>query len=116
MTNRSALEQTMESLRRLPDDANFDDVLYRVYVLHALDAGLCDVEEGRTISHEEVKRTVRQWMLERNIFAKPEIPQPIILDEKVEHYFANKAKTKDVELSSLVNDVLRCSIDIIELV
>jgi len=41
---------------------------------------------------------------------------PIYLDEKVEKYLAAKAEAKDVELSDLVNDLLRREIDMIEAV
>ncbi len=41
---------------------------------------------------------------------------PIYLDEKVEKYLAAKADAKGVELSDLVNDLLRREIDIIEAV
>ena len=39
---------------------------------------------------------------------------PVYLDEKVESYLAAKADAKGVELSELVNDLLRREIEIIE--
>jgi len=39
---------------------------------------------------------------------------PVYLDEKVEIYLAAKADAKGVELSDLVNDLLKREIDIIE--
>ena len=41
---------------------------------------------------------------------------PVYLDEKVERYLAAKAKAKGVDLSDLVNDLLKREIDIIEAV
>lgn len=39
---------------------------------------------------------------------------PVYLDEKVESYLAAKADAKGIELSELVNDLLRREIEIIE--
>ncbi len=41
---------------------------------------------------------------------------PVYLDEKVEKYLAAKADAKGVELSDLVNDLLKREIEIIEAV
>ena len=40
----------------LPDDATWDDVMYRVYVRQCIDAGLDDADAGRVIDVEEVRR------------------------------------------------------------
>jgi predicted transcriptional regulator len=53
-----------ELLERLPDDCTIEDVQYHLYVLDKIDRGLADVEAGRTISHEEVARRLRdKWLL-----------------------------------------------------
>ena len=53
-----------ELLERLPDDCTLEDILYHLYVLQAVEAGLADAEAGRTVSHEEVKeRLRRRWLL-----------------------------------------------------
>ena len=40
----------------LPDGATWDDVMYRVYVRQAVDAGLQDAKEGRLVDVSEVRR------------------------------------------------------------
>lgn len=40
----------------LPDDATWDDVMYRVYVRQTVDAGLRDADEGRVVDVSEVRR------------------------------------------------------------
>jgi predicted transcriptional regulator len=37
----------------LPEQATWDDVMYTVYVRQKIEEGLKDIEEGRTISHED---------------------------------------------------------------
>ncbi len=40
----------------LPDDATWDDVMHRVYVRQAIEAGLNDAAEGRLVDVAEVRR------------------------------------------------------------
>ncbi len=40
----------------LPDQATFDDAMYALYVRQKLEEGLCDLEEGRVFSQEEVEQ------------------------------------------------------------
>jgi len=40
----------------MPEDVTFEDVLYELYVMSNLKAGLDDLKEGRVRSHEEVRR------------------------------------------------------------
>jgi len=40
----------------LPDDATWDDIMYRVYVRQCIDAGVQDADAGRTVDVDEVRR------------------------------------------------------------
>lgn len=53
---------------------------------------------------------------ERGKFYKPNavFRLPVYLDEKVERYLAAKAEAKGVELSELVNELLKKDIELIE--
>lgn len=50
---KSAVRQLADSL---PDDATWDDVMYRVYVRQTIDAGLRDAADGRLVDVAEVRR------------------------------------------------------------
>jgi predicted transcriptional regulator len=51
-------------LDRLPDDCTLEDVLYHLYVLQRVSAGVADAEAGRTLSHEQVAEDLqRRWIL-----------------------------------------------------
>lgn len=50
---RSAARQLVDSL---PDDATWDDVMYRIYVRQAIEAGRRDAAEGRLVDVAEVRR------------------------------------------------------------
>jgi predicted transcriptional regulator len=49
-------EEARRLLDRLPDEASWDDLMYEIYVRKKIAAGLKAAEEGKLISHEEVKR------------------------------------------------------------
>jgi predicted transcriptional regulator len=44
---------------RLPESATWDDLAYEVYVRQAIDAGLADVDAGRTLGHDEALARIR---------------------------------------------------------
>lgn len=48
--------RVLETIESLPDDATWDDVMYRLYVRQKIEAGLKDVEEGNTLSNDEVRK------------------------------------------------------------
>jgi predicted transcriptional regulator len=50
---KSAVRQLAETF---PNDATWDDVMYRVCVRQAVDAGLRDAAEGRLVDIAEVRR------------------------------------------------------------
>lgn len=49
------------SLQQLPDTVDFEEIVYRLYVLSKINQGMKDVEEGRGISQEELAREIEQW-------------------------------------------------------
>lgn len=49
---RSEAHRLIESL---PDDATWDDVMYRIYVRQCVDAGIDDADAGRVVDVEEVR-------------------------------------------------------------
>ncbi len=50
---RESAKQVLESLS---DQCTWDDLLYELYVRQKIDQGLNDLENGRVIPHEEVRR------------------------------------------------------------
>ena len=57
-------QQVRAVLDQLPEDCSLDDVLYHLYVLQAIGRGRADVAAGRTMTHEQVERELREkWVL-----------------------------------------------------
>ena len=56
MPTPTARERILEALQDLPDDATLDDAIERLVFLAKIDAGLAELDAGKGIPHEEVKR------------------------------------------------------------
>jgi len=55
-------ERVRRLLDRLPDDVSLEDIQYHLYVLQKIERGLKAVEEGRTLTQEEVERRIEKWL------------------------------------------------------
>jgi predicted transcriptional regulator len=44
----------LELARQLPEECTWDEVMYKIFVLQKIDAGLKDADEGRMTPHEDV--------------------------------------------------------------
>ena len=49
-------EEALKLIDKLPVEASWDDLMYEIYVRKKIDQGVKAVEEGRVLSHEEVKQ------------------------------------------------------------
>lgn len=52
-------EEVHKLAEKLPPDADWDDVMYEVYVRQKIAQGLRDADQGRVVPHEEVKKRFR---------------------------------------------------------
>ena len=52
----SAKKQALEMIRNLPDRVTWDDIMYEIYVRKKIDRGIKAADEGKVVSHEEVKK------------------------------------------------------------
>ena len=48
-------EDAMELISRLPEEVTWEDIMYRLYVKRKIGEGIKAAEEGRVVSHDEVK-------------------------------------------------------------
>jgi hypothetical protein len=61
MHAHTAKRDAIEAIEQLPDNVPFDEILYRLYVLHKIRQGMQDVEAGHGISSDELAREIEQW-------------------------------------------------------
>jgi predicted transcriptional regulator len=55
MQNAKIKNDAKRLVEELPEDATWDDLMYRIYVRQAIEAGLRDSDAGRTVSVDEVR-------------------------------------------------------------
>jgi len=53
-------EEAKKLLDKLPDEISWDDIMYEMYVRNKIDKGIKAAEEGKLISHDEVKKRFSQ--------------------------------------------------------
>ena len=49
-------QEVLSVINALPEDVSFEDVLYELYVMSNINAGVDDLKASRVRSHEEVRR------------------------------------------------------------
>ena len=54
-------QNALEAIQQLPDTVDFDEIVYRLYVLNKINQGMKNVDEGKGISQEELAREIEQW-------------------------------------------------------
>lgn len=54
-------QEAIDLIQALPDTCSFSDIMAELYFKLKVSRGLRDVEEGNTISHEEVKERMKKW-------------------------------------------------------
>ena len=54
-------DQMVQIIQDQPEDSSFDEILRELALARMIERGLEDVDQGRTLSHEEVRREVESW-------------------------------------------------------
>jgi len=57
----SAKQEALEAIQRLPDNADTEEIMYRLYVLENIRRGQQDATEGKTQTAEEVLKDIQTW-------------------------------------------------------
>lgn len=55
MSSTNVKQEARRLVENLPENATWDDLMYQIYVLQAIEAGLADSEAGRTLHVQEVR-------------------------------------------------------------
>lgn len=56
MTATSVKNEAKRLIENLPDTASWDDLMYEVYVKQKIDDGIKAADEGRVLTHDEVRK------------------------------------------------------------
>jgi hypothetical protein len=55
-------EEIIELINRLPDEADYDDIMAEIYFKQKVDKSLQQIEEGKVLDHEEAKKIISKWI------------------------------------------------------
>ena len=59
-------EDIIALIKKLPEDATIDDIMYHLYVKKKIMTGIKEIEQGKVIPHEQVmenaKKRLEQWL------------------------------------------------------
>jgi hypothetical protein len=58
----SPKDEVISLLKKLPDDASYEDIQYHLYVLEKVKRGLVRADAEGAISHEEAKARLGKWL------------------------------------------------------
>ncbi len=54
--------QVIQIIKQLPDSVTVDDIFSELYFKLQIDVGLRELDEGKGILHQEVKKRMSKWM------------------------------------------------------
>lgn len=54
-------KEALDVISKLPEDTTIEEIMYQLYVLEKVRKGIEAVENGKTISSEELKKESESW-------------------------------------------------------
>jgi len=54
-------KEVIGAISRLPESADIDDIMYRLYVIDKIKKGQDAIKEGKTVSVESLKEEMKSW-------------------------------------------------------
>lgn len=57
----SAKQEALDAIQRLPDTADTEEIMYRLFVLENIRRGQQDAADGKTESAGEVLKDIQTW-------------------------------------------------------
>jgi predicted transcriptional regulator len=57
----SLKQEVLNSISKMPDTAEIDDIMYRLYVIDKVRKGREAVQRGEVVSIEELKKEIESW-------------------------------------------------------
>jgi hypothetical protein len=57
----SLKKEAMNAISKMPETADIDDIMYRLYVIDKVRKGREAVQQGKVISIEELREEIKAW-------------------------------------------------------
>ncbi|WPL15749.1 hypothetical protein Thiowin_00666 [Thiorhodovibrio winogradskyi] len=58
---QAAKQEALSTIGQLPEDADMDEIMYRLYVLDKIRKGQDAVEQRQIVTSDELKREIESW-------------------------------------------------------
>ena len=58
---QAAKQDALNTINQLPDNADMEEIMYRLYVLDKVRKGQQAIEQGQTLTSEELQRDIDSW-------------------------------------------------------
>lgn len=58
----NAKADALTLIQKMPDDATWETVLYRVYIRAKVEQGMAEIDAGKGIPHEQVMQEMEEWL------------------------------------------------------
>jgi hypothetical protein len=57
----SLKQEVMNAISKMPETADIDDIMYRLYVIDKVRKGREAVQQGKVISVDELREQIKSW-------------------------------------------------------
>ena len=54
-------DKAIEAIKELPPEFDLDDLIERLIFVDKVEKGLKQLDEGKTVPHDEVKKITKKW-------------------------------------------------------
>jgi hypothetical protein len=54
-------QEAINAISKMPDSADIDEIMYRLYVIDKVKKSRDAVEQGETVAIEELKKEIESW-------------------------------------------------------
>ncbi len=61
MNMQTLKQDALEALQRLPENADIEEIMYRLYVLENIRRGQNDAEQGKSTDAEQLLKDIQTW-------------------------------------------------------
>lgn len=61
MNIQTLKQEALESLQRLPEDSDIDEMMYRLYMIDKVHKSREAIRQGNVISQDDLDQEMKQW-------------------------------------------------------
>ena len=54
-------DKALEAVKAMPNEFEVDALLEKLVLIEKVERGLKDIKEGKTFTHEQVKKKIKKW-------------------------------------------------------